>query len=129
MIKSLNKGGGFWDDVNGGYLPEDLELAAERQQIEWVHCEDVYEIVPMQECEDAGQKRLELLRVDTDKSVDPERLIEIVCLRMREEEARHNSKSLIYFSVVLCNATSRSCEGVGLNHDVCELIVREKGNH
>ena len=22
------KGGGFWDDVNGGYLPEDLVLAA-----------------------------------------------------------------------------------------------------
>ena len=33
----LKGGGGFWDDVNGGYLPEDLVLAARRAEIEWVH--------------------------------------------------------------------------------------------
>ena len=27
------KGGGFWDDVNGGYLPEDLVLAARREEM------------------------------------------------------------------------------------------------
>ena len=27
-------GGGFWNDVNGGYLPEDLVLTARREDIE-----------------------------------------------------------------------------------------------
>ena len=63
--------GELWDDVNGGYLPEDLVLAARRAEIEWVHSEGVYKIVPMQECKDAGMKPLDLIWVDTDKSVDP----------------------------------------------------------
>ena len=50
------KGGGFWDDVNGGYLPEDLVLAARREEIAWVHSEGVHEIVPMQDCKGAGKK-------------------------------------------------------------------------
>ena len=29
----LKGGGGFWDDVNGGYLPEDLVLAARREEM------------------------------------------------------------------------------------------------
>ena len=58
----------FWDDVNGGYLPEDLVLAARREEIDWVHSEGVYEIVPMQELRDAGMKPLDLIWVDTDKS-------------------------------------------------------------
>ena len=50
------KGGGgkFWDDVNGGYLPEDLVFAARHEVTDWVHSEGVYEIVPMQECRDAA---------------------------------------------------------------------------
>ena len=68
------KGGGrFKDDVNGGCLPEDLVLAARREEIDWVHSERVYEIVPMQECRDAGMKPLNSIWVDTDKSVDPTR--------------------------------------------------------
>ena len=68
------KGGGrFWDDVNGGYLPEDLVLAARREEIDWVLSEGVYEIDPMQECSDAGMKPLDLIWVDTGKSVDPTR--------------------------------------------------------
>ena len=31
----LKVGGNFWDDVNGGYLPEDLVLAAGREEIDW----------------------------------------------------------------------------------------------
>ena len=46
------KGGKFWDDVNGGNLPEDLVLAARRQEIDWVHSEGVYEI-----CSDARVQR------------------------------------------------------------------------
>ena len=30
----LKGGGKFWDDVNGGYLPEDLVLAARREEID-----------------------------------------------------------------------------------------------
>ena len=32
----FKEGGKFWDDVNGGYLPEDLVLAARREEIDWV---------------------------------------------------------------------------------------------
>ena len=67
------EGGRFWDDVNDGYLPEDLVLAWRREEIVWVHSEGVYEIVPKQECRDAGIKPLDLIWVDTDKSVDPTR--------------------------------------------------------
>ena len=69
----LKEGGQFWDDVNGEYLPEDLVLAGRRDEIDWVHSEGVYEIVPMQECRDARMKPLDLIWVDTDKSVDPTR--------------------------------------------------------
>ena len=69
----LKEGGKSWDDVNGGYLPEDLMLAARREEIDWIHSEGVYEIVAMQECRDAGMKPLDLIWVDTDKSVDPTR--------------------------------------------------------
>ena len=48
------KEGRFWDDVNGGYLPEDLVLAARREEIDWVHSERVCEIVPMHECRDGA---------------------------------------------------------------------------
>ena len=64
------KGGGFWDDVNGGYLPEDLVLTVRREELELVHFEGVIEIVPMQDCKDASKKLLELIWVDTEKSVD-----------------------------------------------------------
>ena len=57
----------------GGYLPEDLVLAARREEIDWVHFEGVYEIVPMQECTDADIKPSDLIWVDTDKTVDPTR--------------------------------------------------------
>ena len=69
----LKEGGRFWDDVNSGYLPEDLVLAARREEIDWVHSEGVCEIVPMRECRDADMKPLDLIWVDTDKSVDPTR--------------------------------------------------------
>ena len=37
----LKDGGGFWDDGNGGYLPDDLVLAPRREKIAWVHPEGV----------------------------------------------------------------------------------------
>ena len=103
----LKGGGGFWDTVNGGYLPEDLVLAARRAEIEWVHSEGVYEIVPMQDDKDAGKKLLELIWVDTDKSVDSahKQIRSRLCHGKQDEGARQYSKSFICFSVVLCNAT------------------------
>ena len=38
--------------------------------IAWVHSEGVCEVVPLQECVDAGNKPLGLIWVDTAKSVD-----------------------------------------------------------
>ena len=66
----LKDTGGCWDEVKEGYLPEDFVLTTRREEIEWVQAEGVYEIGPMQECEDAGKKRLFLIWVHTDKSVD-----------------------------------------------------------
>ena len=61
MIQSFKKEEDSGYDVNGGYLPEDLVLAARREEIDWVHSEGVYEIFPMQECRDAGMKPLDLI--------------------------------------------------------------------
>ena len=66
-------------------------MAARREEIDWVHSDGVYEIVPMQECQDAGMKPLDLIWVDTDKSVDPDtedNSIEVVCKRIQNEEAK-----------------------------------------
>ena len=54
----LKDGRWIWDGVNGGYLPENLVLAARREEIARVRFEGVYEIVPMRECKDAGKKTL-----------------------------------------------------------------------
>ena len=96
----LKDGGGFQDDVNGGFLPEDLVLAARRDTIARKHCEGVYHIVAMQECEDTGTNLLDLIWVDTHKFVDPVRkkIRPRLCQRIQDEEAWQNSKSLTRFS-------------------------------
>ena len=129
--KILKEGGRFWDDVNGGYLPEDLVLAARREEIDWVHAESVFEIVPLQECKDAGMKPLDLIWVDKDKSVDPAHKKIRSRLCTREYKTKKQGKihrAFTRFSVVLCNATSGICESACLNHDVSEC-VEQKGNH
>ena len=80
----LKEGGKFGDDVNGGYLPEDLLLAAKREEIDWVHSEGVYEILPMQECRgpNLGGHR-QVCGSDTQEDS-----IEVVCKRIQNEEAR-----------------------------------------
>ena len=89
--QTLKEGGRFWDDVKGGYLPEVLVLAARREEFDWVDSEGVYENVPMQECKDVGMKPLDLIRVDTDESVDPtsKKIRSRLCTkRIQNEEAR-----------------------------------------
>ena len=53
-----------------------------------------------------------------------ENSIEAVCQIIQDEEASQNLKSLSCFSVVLCTATSWSCKGACLNHDVCWIEPR-----
>ena len=99
-------------------------LAARREEIDWVHSEGIYEIVPMQERRDAGMKPLDLIWLDTQVcgSDTQENSIEVVCERIQNEEAWYDSTSFARFSIVLCNATSRSCEGACLHHDVGEFV-------
>ena len=84
-------------------------------------------LLPMHESKNAGKKLLDLIWVDTDKSVDPDphsqgSSIETVCQGIQDEETRQNSKSFTCSCVVLCNATSWSCESACHNHDVCWLV-------
>ena len=66
-------------------------LAARREEIDWVYSEGVHESVPMQKCRDAGMKPLDLICLDTDKSVGPtgkKNSIEVGSKRIQNEEAR-----------------------------------------
>ena len=56
-----------------GICPKTFVLAARHKEMARVHSEGVYQIVPLQECKDAGTMPLDLIWVDTDKSVDPTR--------------------------------------------------------
>ena len=125
----LKEGGRFWDDINGGYLPADVVLVVRREEIDRVHSEGVYEIVPVQECRDAGMKPLDLIWVDIDKSVDPTRKKIRSRLCAREYKTKKQVKiqrALPASQIVLCNATSRSCEGACLNHDVGEFVEQRE---
>ena len=75
----LKGGGKFWHDVNCGYLPEDLVLAARREEIDWAHSEGVHEIVPGPAL--GGHRQV--CGSDTQ-----ENSIEVVCKRIQNEEAR-----------------------------------------
>ena len=83
--------GRIWDDVNCGYLPEDLVLAARREEIDWVHFGGVFEIVPMQASKDAGMNPLDLIlggHRQVCGSSTQENSIDVVCKRIQNEEAR-----------------------------------------
>ena len=82
-------------------------LAPRREEIEWVHSEGVYEIVPMQESIDSGGGTQKCLLTELTNS------IEIARKRIQDEEARQNSTSITRFSVILCSAVTQICESVG----------------
>ena len=99
------------------------------KRFDLVHSEGVYEIIPMQECKDAGVRPLDLIWVDTDKSVDPahKKIRSRLCAREYETKKQGKIQRTLHpFSVVLCNATSGSCEGACLNHYVGELVEQGK---
>ena len=120
--------GRFWDDVNGGYLPEDLVLAARREDIDWVHSEEVYEIVPMQECKDAGMKLLDIIWVDTEKSVDPTRkkFRSRLCAREYKTKMQRKIQRALPASQLFSAMPPLEGEGASLNHDVGEFIKQRK---
>ena len=99
------EGGCFWC----GCPLEDPVLAARREEIEWVHSEGVYEIVPMQECIDSGGGTQKSLLTELKNSIEIARKI------IQDEEARQTSEGITRFSVILC-------ESVGLNHDVRGMV-------
>ena len=87
----LKGGGHFWDDVNGGYLPEDLVLAARRVAIGWVHSEGVYEIVLNARVQGCMRETVGVDlggRTSLWIQLSQEDQIETVCKRKQEEEAR-----------------------------------------
>ena len=49
-----------------------------------------------------------------------------VCKRIQDEEARSDFKNFTRISIVLCNATSESCEGACLHHDVGESVEQRE---
>ena len=80
------------DDVNGGYLPEDLVLTTRREEIEWVYAEgaDARVLRCRQETVGAdlgGHGQVCGLRAE-------ENSIETVCQGIPDEEARLDSKFL-----------------------------------
>ena len=106
---------------------KDPVLTARREEVARVHSEGFYETVPMQDCKDAGEKLLELIWVDADKSVDPahKKILSRLCAREYTTK-QGNIQSLTSFSVVLWNVTSRICEGACLNHDVSEFVEQRE---
>ena len=55
-----------------------------------------------------------------------ENSIEVVRKRVQNEEARSDSTSSASFLIVLCNSSSRSCEGACLHHDVGEFVEQRE---
>ena len=120
------KGGRFWDDVYGGYLV----LAARREEIDCVHYEGVYETVPMQECRDAGLKPLDLIWVDTDKSVDP------TCKKIRSRLCAREYKTKKQAKIQRALPASQLFSAMPLlwrwrclSQSLCLWVCRTKGNH
>ena len=94
-------------------------LAARREEIDGVHSEGVYEIVPTQECKDAGMRPLDLIWVDTDKSVDPAHKKIRSRLCAREYKTKKQGK---------IQRASTSCQLFSAMPPL-EALGRTKGNH
>ena len=103
-------------------------LLARREEIGWVHSEGVDEIVPMHECRDAGMKPLDLIWVDTDKSVDPTRkkIRSRLCAREYKtgSKVRFNELYQLLNCSLQCHLSSG--EGACLNHDVGEFVKQRE---
>ena len=126
----LKEEGKFWDDVNGAYLPEDLVLAARREEIDWVHSEGVYEIVPMQECRDTGMKRWTWFGLThTSLWTRHARKFDRSCVQektKRRSKVRFNELCQLLNCSLQCHLSKlRRC----LSQSWCRWVCRTKRNH
>ena len=105
--------------------PKIFVLAARREEIDWVHSEGVYEIFPMPECKDAGMKPLDLIWVDTDKSVDAthKKIRPRFCAR--EYKTKKQGKIQRALPASRCSLQCH-LKGACLNHDVGELVEQRE---
>ena len=63
--------GGYWDDVNGGWLPPHLVIAARGEELGWVHERKVYEEVDEEQCwQETNRPPISLRWVDTNKGTE-----------------------------------------------------------
>ena len=117
----LKEAGRFWDDVNGGYLPEDLVLAATREEIDSVYSEDC-----LRDCSNASMKPLDLNLGGHRQICGPnaqEYSIETVCQGIQDEDARQDSKSFLLASQLFSAMPPlEAVKVLCLNHDVGELV-------
>ena len=63
--------GGYWDDVNGGWLPTHLVVAARKEELEWIHSREVYEKADEEQCyAETSKPPISLRWVDTNKGTE-----------------------------------------------------------
>ena len=104
-------------------------FAARREKIDWVHSEGVYEIVPVQECRDAGMKPLDLIWVDTDKSVDPthKKIRSRLCAREYKTKKQGKIQRALPASQLFCATPPLEAVKVLVsNHDVGEFVEQRE---
>ena len=101
-------------------------LSARREDIDRVHSEGVYKIVPMQECKDAGMNPLDLIWVDTDKSVHPTHKKIRSRLCARECRTKKQSKIRRVLAASQLFSAMPPLEGAWLNHDVGEFVKQSE---
>ena len=110
------KGRGFWM-MSTEDLSEDLVLIARREEIEWVHSEGVYEIVPMQDCKDAGKNLLELIW---------QKIRSRLCTREYKTRKQGNTQRVLLASQLFSARPPHEAVKALVNHDVCELVEQGK---
>ena len=103
-------------------------LAARREESDWAHSEGAYEIVPMQECRDAGMKPLDLVWVDTDKSVDPtrKRIRSRLCAREYKTKKQGKIQRALPASQLFSAMPPLEAVKVLVNHDVGEFVEQRE---
>ena len=61
----------YWDDVNGGWLDPEMVKIERQKEIDWLHANEVYQKVPIDECwRVTGKPPIKLLWIDSNKGDD-----------------------------------------------------------
>ena len=111
-------GDGYWDDVNGGWLPAALVCEARREEIRWDHQHGLWEKKPNEGCwGNTGRAPISLRWVDTNKGSDDK---PIVRSRLVAREMKARTKELTAREVF---SAMPPLEGMKL---LCSLLVSLK---